>query len=548
MTISSGQRYLLILATACVVTALFLGPVTLLKINDPAGPWSWFSAVILLIAIESAIVGWWLYSSKPRISHTWYRISEVIVLFVFLRLMLWGMSGEISDVIWLQDLILNPYLIFDLRFLIAFTLTFLAWERSTRFSSILSNLTLSKPEIEFYSATNSSNKTKIEIIPKHRDSIARAYFHSWIMGGFVLIIFAVLTTINLTGASSAGFNIRTIGRLGLREEMLAALLIYFIGGLWLVGQARYQVMQARWLTKGLQTEHSFKRGWSTWTFIILLTVSTFASFLPIGSTFTLSRILQTFLGVALWAINLVLIVFSYLIFMFLSLFDKGSSFEEFEPVELTRSLPAAESLPSSTNLPPLLTTGVFWLVVLATILLSASFVVKNRGIRIDKEPFLLVLTGLINWLRNLISGIGEYSTNLPFSWTNLAEFLPDRSTISSPWRFVRVNSLSPREQVRYFYLSILRRAARQGVSRNPPDTPLEYSHSLEVAWPEEESNVEDLTAAFIKSRYAKEDISLDELRYLREKFKRLRSVVRNKKARTSEPSDGDTNDHTQDFD
>ena len=159
----------------------------------------------------------------------------------------------------------------------------------------------------------------------------------------------------------------------------------------------------------------------------------------------------------------------------------------------------------------------------------------------------MALDSLFNWFRNLFAAISGYSTNIPLPWTILAKLLPDRSSINSPWRFIRVNSLSPREHVRYFYLSIVRRAAQQGISRNPPDTPLEFSHSLEDAWPEEESSVEVLTAAFIKSRYAKEEISSDEVRFLRETFKRLRSVVRNKKALYDEPNDGDADESTQDI-
>ncbi len=72
--------------------------------------------------------------------------------------------------------------------------------------------------------------------------------------------------------------------------------------------------------------------------------------------------------------------------------------------------------------------------------------------------------------------------------------LPAEDSLPRP-RFLRLGRLSPREQVRYYYLALVRRASERGVKRKAPDTPLEYIQDLKKVWPEAESDLEELTNA-----------------------------------------------------
>lgn len=527
---SAGQRYIYILVTASIVTALLIGPLTLLGINDPEGPWSWFLAVVFIIAIESAVVGWWLTLSRPRINHYWYRISEIVVLMVVLRLISWGIGGGLPGETRLEEFIVKPSLIFDLRFLVILALGIIAWERSSRFSSLLADLTLSHVEIEYYSIPIKSRRdSKLEIAPKHREPIARSFYRSWITGGFFLVVSAVLTTVDLSTTGASSVNLRTISRIGLADEILAALLIYFVGGFWLVSQSRYLVLQARWLINGMQPDRPFGTAWKTWTSIILLIAAVIAAFLPIGSTISLSRLLNSVIGLLLSMLNIFMALLSYVIFLVLSLFSTETEFEAFEALDVSGSLPTAESLSPSSVIPPAITTGLFWIIAIAVILLSISFVIRNRSLQIETLAIALKLQFLFNWIRGIFKTIGGYGANVPKVWSRFSGILPKDISSDSPWRYVRIRSLSPRDQVRFYYLSIIRRAAGQGIARNPPDTPIEYSKSLESAWPEEESSVEELTSAFVKSRYGTEDFSSEELHTIRETFKKLRTAIRKMK-------------------
>jgi hypothetical protein len=95
-----------------------------------------------------------------------------------------------------------------------------------------------------------------------------------------------------------------------------------------------------------------------------------------------------------------------------------------------------------------------------------------------------------------------------------------------PWRFIRVGGLPPREQVRYFYLSVVRRAAGQGVQRQPSQTPGEFVRDLETQWPEAELDVEALTQAFVIARYDATEITTDEAREAKSIWQRVKQALR----------------------
>ena len=95
-----------------------------------------------------------------------------------------------------------------------------------------------------------------------------------------------------------------------------------------------------------------------------------------------------------------------------------------------------------------------------------------------------------------------------------------------PWRFIRVGALSPREQIRYYYLSIVRRAGDKGVKRIPSETPIEYAEDLRENWPEVEDGVEELTEAFLRARYSNRPITEEDVPDVKSTWKKVRRELR----------------------
>jgi hypothetical protein len=80
-----------------------------------------------------------------------------------------------------------------------------------------------------------------------------------------------------------------------------------------------------------------------------------------------------------------------------------------------------------------------------------------------------------------------------------------------------------------FYLTTLRRAADQGIVRQPAQTPQEFVQDLERTWPEAELDVEALTEAFVVARYDVAEISPDEAQQVKSVWERIKRALRGKR-------------------
>ena len=93
----------------------------------------------------------------------------------------------------------------------------------------------------------------------------------------------------------------------------------------------------------------------------------------------------------------------------------------------------------------------------------------------------------------------------------------------------QLGGLSPREQVRFYYLSLVRRATERGVNRQDSATPLEYTDQLRQAWPEAEDDIEELTQSFLAARYSPQPIEKGDALTMKERWNRVRNRLRGRK-------------------
>jgi hypothetical protein len=107
--------------------------------------------------------------------------------------------------------------------------------------------------------------------------------------------------------------------------------------------------------------------------------------------------------------------------------------------------------------------------------------------------------------------------------------------LSTPFRFWNLRRAAPRDQVLYYYLSILRRAGDLGIRRRPSQTPDEYDPVLGTEVSDAEADVHALTEAFDRARYDAGPVDPAQAGAVRAVWERLRAALQSK--RRQPPSD-----------
>lgn len=513
----------------CLVVALLQGPITLLRVVNPSHAWTLLPFVVFVVALEAVLTTRWLFGSAPRVSRAAYRTAELLVLLIAARLITWALTGDFPRVDELRPYLIQPTLAVDFTFVIYALLIIVAWERSISFSGIFTDLALTPAEEDYFSSSR-ADRSDIRtgtIVPKNRGLLMRSYLRQWMIGGLVLAFLATITTFRLSELPAQEvLNLPNLTRLGLRPELLTALLFYFLGGLWLASQARMDILEARWLIDGSEVDREVARSWRRASPLLLFVAAAIAAFLPIGSTFAISRILQLLASLVFVIVGAIVAIVSYVLFLLSSLVSGEATEQPMPPLDLESSFPQYEASVVADDTAALVAGSLFWALFITAAVIAVIFFLRGRGTRIDLRQIVRIWERLAAWLSGLWTTV---SASVQAASATLAGRLDViRSDAAAPswrWPLARIGRLSPREQVRFFYLATVRRAGESGIARTISDTPLEYASQLKDNLPEFEEDVEALTNAFLKARYSQAQVDKTEAASIRDSWKRLRKAL-----------------------
>ncbi len=99
------------------------------------------------------------------------------------------------------------------------------------------------------------------------------------------------------------------------------------------------------------------------------------------------------------------------------------------------------------------------------------------------------------------------------------------SDVEGRWPPFSLRRMSPRQRVRYIYLSLLRRASAEGLARAPSDTPLEYLKVLQRNLSDVEEQVQLLTESFVEARYSEHDVDNERAGLVNRLWRRVRRAL-----------------------
>lgn len=521
-----GQQALIALQAACLAAGLW---VVIWAITGIPG--LRFVPPLLIIAASTGVASarWLARPTQRLVGKTAFNLAQLLLILVVLRVLTWALSGEWPTLATARGWILEPWSFFESFFMAAALLCALAWHRAAVVADIFYRLALSPGELAYDSERRGGGFWRMahlsERVLVSRAGLVEHYVTQWMVGGVFLALFAAATRVRIDG----GLSINVLS-MGIPPQMAVAVVLYFLIGLVLLSQARLAVLRAQWLLDGVEMPQQLPSRWGRVSLLIIVGIGVIAALLPLGSTWQIGAIVNAVVMFLARIVLFVVFLIATLFALILSLFGEQQPMPEL-PQDFAPIVPA-EPLQPIIEAPPWLGGATFWLIGLLLLLLALRLVLGRDGLDLTLRKLHALLARLGAYLKSWGRNVQSLARNIQVS-------LPGRRGSSGggverqPWRFVRLGGLSPREQVRYFYLSTLRRAADHGIVRGPAQTPGEFVQDLEQTWPEAELDVEALTEAFVTARYDVAEISPDEARQAKSVWERIKRALRGK--RTDDP-------------
>lgn len=526
------------LLIALKVAMIALAVLTAIQVATPNISWVPFVFLCFFAALEGVYSTNWLGTYEQLgTNRAYYRIAELAFIALIVRLFSWVTSGTGWPTFEIFQYYLRaPFSFFgDAYFIISFLLVAFAWQRGVGFSMLFNQLAISKMEEAFF--TRRDHQTGDVPVYPQRGALVSSFFRQWTWGGIILLIGVALTTFQL-GDVTSRLNLFEVTRQAVRPSLIIGMLIYFLIGFWLLSQARLLALNGRWLIEGIKPSEQIPKRWSNLSLRLLLSFAFIAAFIPIGSTVPAARVLSTLLAGVVYLLNLIFFFFSFLFFGLISLFmpnldNTGTETQEPPPPPSFEELlpPPEASEPNEMLL--IFVTSLIWSLIIVGGVSAVLFIMRDRGKWVNGRFFQKVWLTFKQWLSELWFGVEEQLALVQqaLQARRATAETDEEAPPKPPWRFIRLNALSPRDQIRYFYLSTVKRAGQKGVERSESNTPLEYAKQLKTHWPDAENELEDLTNAFLHARYSPRPIEKDDVNPVKRKWQQVKRNLRRRKAK-----------------
>ena len=492
-----------------MIMCLAVSAVNLVRLVNPAWNGIYFLLGIFIVTVE-AIYSYRLLKnySSWRVSIVRYRLAELVILFLILKLLNFaGMSmAQINAE--LQASWQDPTNLFSSEFAIMLFLAVLAWLAATD--------TVDDFEALYNIHTGTSYALQL---------LRNRFF--W--GGLILVFISGLShTILVYGFESLKDFFRpTLG------GVLINVLVYFMLGLVLMSQINLTRLSVRWHLQDLSPEPGLIKNWGRVGLIFLGLITVIAFILPTHYTMGLLEVA----GVLVGGLIQIVIGFYYLLFLLLNfilyllyrLF--GAAAENETPLPPLSPPPLlAESGPPPQSWPwlELLQSLFFWL-------LALGIVVYMVKVYLEDHPNILKQLKNIKLIRFILTELTQL-WRLLTKWTRLTiDKLPRQIKLSIPQRenvtpgqfldWVGFRRMDSRQRIMAYYLNILRRAEKAGTVRQPHETPYEYEPGLEQTVPEAHEEIKQLTEAFVKARYSRQPVDPAQVATIKVYWQRLKQAL-----------------------
>ena len=431
-----------------------------------------------------------------------FRVVEVMMFFILLKIGSYAGDRWADVLADIQTWPRQPWNILDPETTFAFALAFFSWLVSTQTANDLERI--SDPH-QLYRA----------YIPPIESLTGRFFW-----GGAVLLIAAGINRIGI--AALLNLNRPPVPGLVLN------VLVYFLSGLVMLGQVHFTRLRQQWQAQEIKVAEELPGRWARYSLAFIGLAALLAFLLPTGYTVGLLDAGAVIVYVLLYIATLIVKILLFVLFLLLTPLVMLFGIER--PILRQAILPPLQ--------PPLQQSSsavLGWFEMVRSLLFWAAalgmvFYVVRSYLRDHPELLQVFMQGPIRTLCDFLIALWRRLVGLAEA---ASERIPRRLSLQwarlglseAPFRFFRLGALSPHERILYYYLSILRRAERQGFPRHRAQTPYEYSMTLAPHLAQGQQEMDLLTHAFVEARYSQHIIEPGQAKRVRYDWQEVKAAL-----------------------
>ncbi|MEK9161782.1 MAG: DUF4129 domain-containing protein [Chloroflexota bacterium] len=481
---------------------------------------TWNTTAIFILCALAALEGSYAhYLIRARELRGWdvlrFRVIEIGMIVIVIKLISLLMYPPTSLIALFVSWTNNPFAIFDPQTIIGLVIAFIAWHTATITAEDIADL--------------SRFVFPNEMSGSYISPLQRLNERFFLSGGILL----AATGVNYTPLAELISLSRPI-----LSNVILNVLIYFVLGLVLLGQARYTALSADWKMREIKVSGDIENRWLRYSLILVLIAGAAVIFLPTRYTLSLLDLINTLVvvifGIIFILSQIIAVLLAIPLTLLIMLIPKLPPLPFVLPLPAVR-LPTPPAAPSG-DWSEFLRSLIFWAMLIGV----ASYIVVNY---LRERPELLEIlrsSKVIRWMRGWWATLQKWwGVIRERVGARVAEMLRERwlgdaaKRLGDVFNFFSLRPRSPRDQIAYFYLSILQRASQKGFARSETETPYEYEPTLESNLPEAQGDAADLTQTFVEARYSAHAIGEDDLKRAKEIWERVREAMRATKPRRS---------------
>ena len=490
-----------------MLTCAAIGLVQVAQQVSPRWNASLVPVLVFCAALESATMTRYVRYHKPPVPWYTLRAAEALVIFLMIRSLLGLLRGPQPE----QPV--NSFSGYVDGELLALTVIVgMFWLASWLMTESLLNLETIDPTLD-----RELIKDMAEAQANSRQNLISMIL---IIGG-VLTFFAALIRIYLRTNNQTELAAQPYG--------LWHVIIYFLLGLLLLGRLRLSLLRSGWVWERIPMTGGVGGRWITYTLLMLVAAVLVAIVLPTQYSLGLLGTLGYLLSGLVQIVQALIYFIAFLIVSFLSLFFPN--IEAGQPLTGTLPQPTAPLATPGTP-PPSLSEFVQSLIFWGVFFVITGYVLVQYLRRhpeivdaLKRIPGMALLVRLWHRLRTWFGGLSQQFEDFREARRKARGPVPTRSA-TAPRRFFNPRKLSPRQQVQFYYLAMLRRSSEKGHPRQPTQTPYEYARALESQLPDIDQDVDGITDEFLEARYSRHDIPPEHVSVVRRYWERIKQALK----------------------